>query len=191
MYSEYILNKQGDSIQPWRTPFPIWNPSVVPCPVLTVASWPAYRFLRRQLRWSVIPISLRIFHSFLWSTLLLVVLLSSPSSHSLPGDYWAISSLGNTSEAAYGEKALPSPVERWKQVHLNGGMKLQLLPTLDMVSWISWPVLRLGGVILFSFLSDSLPAQGQETEAGSQEGEKGPWPCTLSLELCRFFHERR
>ena len=39
-----------------------------PCPVLTVASWPAYRFLRRQVRWSGIPISLRIFHSLLWST---------------------------------------------------------------------------------------------------------------------------
>ena len=42
MYSPYKLNKQGDNIQPWRTPFPIWNQSVVPCPVLTVASWPAY-----------------------------------------------------------------------------------------------------------------------------------------------------
>ena len=30
----------------WCTPFPIWNQSVVPCPVLTVASWPAYRFPR-------------------------------------------------------------------------------------------------------------------------------------------------
>ena len=29
--------------------------------VLTVASWPAYRFLRRQVRWSGIPISWRIF----------------------------------------------------------------------------------------------------------------------------------
>ena len=29
----FKLNKQGDSIQPWRTPFPIWNQSVVPCPV--------------------------------------------------------------------------------------------------------------------------------------------------------------
>ena len=48
MYSAYKLNKQGDNIQPWRTPFPIWNQSVVPCPVLTVASWRAYRFLRRQ-----------------------------------------------------------------------------------------------------------------------------------------------
>ena len=43
MYSAYKLNKQGDSIQPRCTPFPIWNQSVVPCPVLTVASWPAYR----------------------------------------------------------------------------------------------------------------------------------------------------
>ena len=61
VYSAYELNKQGDNIQPWHTPFPIWNQSVVPCPVLTVASWPAYRFLRRQVRWSGIPISLRIF----------------------------------------------------------------------------------------------------------------------------------
>ena len=29
MYSAYKLNKQGDSIQAWRTPFPIWNQSVV------------------------------------------------------------------------------------------------------------------------------------------------------------------
>ena len=44
MYSVYKLNQQGDNIQPWCTPFPIWNQSVVPCPVLSVASWPAYRF---------------------------------------------------------------------------------------------------------------------------------------------------
>ena len=30
MYSEYKLNKQGDNIQPWCTPFPIYNQSVVP-----------------------------------------------------------------------------------------------------------------------------------------------------------------
>ena len=57
MHSLYKLNKQGDNIQPWHTPFPIWNQSVVPCPVLTVASWPAYKFLKRQLRRSGIPIS--------------------------------------------------------------------------------------------------------------------------------------
>ena len=51
----------------WRTPFSIWNQSVS-WPVLTVASWPAYRFLKRHVRWSGIPISFRIFHSLLWST---------------------------------------------------------------------------------------------------------------------------
>ena len=47
MYSVYKLNKQGDNIQSWCTPFPIWNQSVVLCLVLTVASWPACRFLRK------------------------------------------------------------------------------------------------------------------------------------------------
>ena len=41
--------KQGDNIQPWCTPFTIWNQSVVPRPVLTVASWPVYRLLSRQV----------------------------------------------------------------------------------------------------------------------------------------------
>ena len=68
IYSAYKLNKQGDNIQPWRTPFPIWNQSVIPCPVWTVASWPAYTFLKRQFRWYGIPMSFRIFHSWLWST---------------------------------------------------------------------------------------------------------------------------
>ena len=30
MYSTYKLNKQGDNIQPWHTPFPILNQSIVP-----------------------------------------------------------------------------------------------------------------------------------------------------------------
>ena len=64
MYSAQKLNKKGDNIQPWDTPFPIFKQSIVPYLFLTVASWPAYRFLRRQLRWSGILISLRIFHSF-------------------------------------------------------------------------------------------------------------------------------
>ena len=34
MYSVYKLNKQDDNIQPWHTPFPILNQSVVPCLVL-------------------------------------------------------------------------------------------------------------------------------------------------------------
>ena len=66
-YSAYKLNKQGDNIQPWCTLL-IWNQSVAPRPVLTVASRLAYRFLRRQVRWSGIAITLRIFHCLLWST---------------------------------------------------------------------------------------------------------------------------
>ena len=31
MHSAYKLNKQGDNIQPWYTPFSIWNQSVVCC----------------------------------------------------------------------------------------------------------------------------------------------------------------
>ena len=53
--------------------YPNWhfawcNQSVVSGLVLTVASWSAYKFLRRQVRWSGIPISLRTFHSLLWPT---------------------------------------------------------------------------------------------------------------------------
>ena len=55
IYSAYKLNKQGDNIQALPTLFLIWNQALVPYPVLTVASWRAYRFLRRQVR--VIPIS--------------------------------------------------------------------------------------------------------------------------------------
>ena len=44
--------------------FPKCEPVNWSCQVLTVASWSAYRFLRRQVRWPGIPISLRIFHKF-------------------------------------------------------------------------------------------------------------------------------
>ena len=58
-HSTCELNKPGDNIHPWCTPFSILYQPVVPCPVLTVASCPAYRFLRMQVRRSGIPISLR------------------------------------------------------------------------------------------------------------------------------------
>ena len=58
-HSAYKLNKQGDSIEPFCTPFPVLNQPVVPCSVLTVASWLAY--IKRQVRWSGIPIFWRIF----------------------------------------------------------------------------------------------------------------------------------
>ena len=55
MYSAYKLNTQGDRIHPWCTPFPIWNQSVVSCPVLTVTSCPAYIFLRGRWGGLVFP----------------------------------------------------------------------------------------------------------------------------------------
>ena len=61
MYSAFKLKKQGDNIQPWHTPFPPWNQSVVPCPVLTVASWPDTGFSRGRTGGGT-PISFRIFH---------------------------------------------------------------------------------------------------------------------------------
>ena len=67
MYSACKLNKQDDNRQLWCTPSPILNYFIVSCLVLTFISWPAHRFLWRQVRWSGIPISLRIFHSLLWS----------------------------------------------------------------------------------------------------------------------------
>ena len=45
-YTMYKLNKQDDNIQFWQTPFPIWNQSVASGPVLTVASWTAYSFIK-------------------------------------------------------------------------------------------------------------------------------------------------
>ena len=61
-YSAQNLNKQV-MIHSLVLTFPILNQTVVPCLVLTVASRLSYRFLRRQVRWSSIPITLRIFHS--------------------------------------------------------------------------------------------------------------------------------
>ena len=86
MYSAYRLNKQGNNIQPWHTPFPILKQSLVPYSFffLTTHSFFFFFFLtifilnccfltyiqisQGQVRWSGIPITWRIFHSLLWST---------------------------------------------------------------------------------------------------------------------------
>ena len=52
MYFANKLNKEGGNTYPCHTAVPILNQAVVPCSVLTIASWPTYRFLRRQIRWS-------------------------------------------------------------------------------------------------------------------------------------------
>ena len=49
-------------------PSQFWTSSLFYARFLAVASWPAYKFLRREVRWPDTPISLRIFHSLLWST---------------------------------------------------------------------------------------------------------------------------
>ena len=50
MYSAYKLNKQGDNIQPWCPPFPIWSQSVFPCLVLNVASWSGIQISQEEGR---------------------------------------------------------------------------------------------------------------------------------------------
>ena len=51
-------------MQPWHTPFPIWNQSIVSCAFLFVASWFPYRILRRQVRWSGSPVFFKNFPQF-------------------------------------------------------------------------------------------------------------------------------
>ena len=68
MYSAYKLNKQGDNIQPWCTPFPIWNPSVVPCLFLTLLLDLHADFSGGRSGGLVFPSLLRIFRSLLWFT---------------------------------------------------------------------------------------------------------------------------
>ena len=68
LYTLHRSYKQGDNTQPCSYSFPVLNQSVVPYTVLTCCSWPAYRFLKKQVIWSGILISLRIFHNLLWST---------------------------------------------------------------------------------------------------------------------------
>ena len=70
--------------------FPNLNQSVVPRPVLTVASWLAYRFLRRQVRWSGIPIPWRIVYSLLWSVTPWTVAYQAPLTMGFPmQEYWS------------------------------------------------------------------------------------------------------
>ena len=96
--------KLSDNIQPWCTPFPILNQSVVPCLALTVVSCPAYRFLRGQVMWPGILISLRTVYS----------LLSTPG--------WRISSRAASSSS---EARVPSSL---------GHLQYWLQPSLDPLS---------------------------------------------------------
>ena len=93
---EKLLNKQGDNIQPWHTTLPVCcSVSSSNCCFLT-----AYRFLRRQLRWSGIPISWRIFHSLLWSTSLTEQLVKESACNA--GDPGSIPGLGRSAGEGIG-----------------------------------------------------------------------------------------
>ena len=73
--SAYKLNKQSNSKQPWCTySFPNFEPICCSVLVLSVASWLAYRFLKRQVRQSDILIFFRIFLSLLSSTRSILVI---------------------------------------------------------------------------------------------------------------------
>ena len=64
MMNGFKLNKHSHNTQPRCIPSPILNHSVFSCLFLTVASWHAYRFLRRQVRWSGICHLLKNFSHF-------------------------------------------------------------------------------------------------------------------------------
>ena len=53
----HMMYLQCDNIKPCHTPFSTLNQSVVSYLVLSVASWPSYRFLRREVRWSGMPMN--------------------------------------------------------------------------------------------------------------------------------------
>ena len=66
-YSAYKLNRQA-TINSLLVLLPQVGNSQFFHVQFCFISWPTYRYLRRQVRWSSIPISLRFFHSLLWST---------------------------------------------------------------------------------------------------------------------------
>ena len=70
MYSACKLNKQGDSIHPCHTLFPILNQSVVSCLILTAISWPVYEFLLRWQQCWFLPSKLLMFPSKSWCSLI-------------------------------------------------------------------------------------------------------------------------
>ena len=68
MYSALKLNKQSYSIQPWWYSFLSFQVIFCFMSGSNCCFLSCIGLLRRQVRWSAIPISLRIFHSLLWST---------------------------------------------------------------------------------------------------------------------------
>ena len=84
MYSAYKLNKQsGNNIALTYCFPPVWIQSSFPSPVLTVASSPAYRFLRLQIRCFGVGVSLSIFQYVVTHTVQGCFVLSEGELHVL------------------------------------------------------------------------------------------------------------
>ena len=201
MFSTYKLNKQADNIQPWCTPFPILNQSI-PCLVLTVFSWVAYRFLRRQVRWSGILISLRIFHSLLWSTQRLLctqwsrsarsvaqscLTLCDPMNRSMPGlpvhhqlPEFTQTHLHRVSDAIQPSHPLsspspPAPNSSQHQIFSNESTLRMRWPKYWSFSFSIIPSKEIPGLISFRMdWLDLLAVQGTY-EANNVELEVGIW----------------
>ena len=159
MYSAYKLNKQGDYTQTWFIPFPVWNQSVDPCPVLIVASWPAYRFLRRQIKKQQLelnmeqqtcsqlqkeyvkavychPAYLAYMQSTSWEML---HWMKHKLESRLPGEIWITS---DTTLMTESEEELKSLLMKVKKESEKAGLKLNIQKTKIMASGpiTSWQI---------------------------------------------------
>ena len=156
MYSAYKANKQGDNIQPCCAPFPILNQSVVPNKVLNVASWPTYRFLKRQVMWSGVP-SLQEFQFVVCIKLILCTVSGSDSKESTcnVGDLGSIPGSGrspgewNDNLLKYSCQENPKDRRAWQttvhgvakiQTWLSTAQKIQSAKTRAKLDWplLSW-----------------------------------------------------
>ena len=141
MYSEYRLNKQGDSIQPWRTPFPIWNQSIVPYLVLLLLEPELFKsccFL------TCIQISQEagkvIWYSHPFKNF---PVYCDPHSHRLLHSQWNRSGCFSGFPVTVVPDDSPDLFlflsEAWRKVHLSRAMRLVLASGTQVLGFVSLP----------------------------------------------------
>ena len=94
----------------------------------SVTSWPAYKVLRRQVKWSGTPISLRIFHSLLWYT------QWRKSTLNIHWNDWSCSWNSNTLATWYEELTHWKRPWCWKEREQKGKAATEY----EMVGWHHW-----------------------------------------------------
>ena len=108
--------------------------TIVPCLVLTVAFWPAYKFLRRQVKQSGIPMSLKFFH------ILLGFLGGSDTVKNLPAikEIWVWSL--DREDSLRKEMAIYSSILAWRvSIHfLFSGIFLKFEHSVKNLGWDTW-----------------------------------------------------